>query len=338
MNPSLPLLLALALGAPAPKPAAKEAKTKAPAKVQLGFSHAPHQGMAECLDCHVGIDKSTSLAQRHIPAIAKCQECHEDKGPSERAAVDLHLVFGHAAHLPRVKGDCTVCHKVLPEMGQTVSTVPPMSACNSCHNHARDFANARCTGCHVDLKAFPLRPVSAFSHQGDFLRTHGPLARGGGVQTCMVCHDQTKCAECHSATTRPFKAELQFPEKVEAQLIHRGDFVAIHTIEAKANPASCRRCHGSAFCDSCHREQAISPSLANPRTPHPPAQEWLRVHGREARANIVACAGCHDQGRKAVCVECHRSGGVNPHPPGYGTRHNLTSDVAGNSMCRICHQ
>jgi len=335
MNPSLPLLLALALGAPAQKPAAKESKAKAPAKVQEGFSHAPHQGIAECVDCHVGIEKAKSLAERHMPTIAKCQECHEDKAPPARAAADLHLVFDHAEHLPRVKGDCTVCHKVLPEMGRTVSTVPPMSACTSCHGHARDFANARCTGCHVDLKAFPLRPVSAYSHGGDFLRTHGPLARGG-VQTCTVCHDQTKCAECHSATTRPFKAELQFPEKVEAQLIHRGDFVAIHTIEAKANPASCRRCHGSAFCDSCHREQNISPSLARPRTPHPPAQEWLKVHGREARANIVACAGCHDQGANAVCVECHRSGGRNPHPPGWNSRHSL-SETTGNSMCRICH-
>jgi hypothetical protein len=334
MNPSLPLLLALSLGA-AQKPAAKPEPPPPPKpKVQEIFAHAPHQGVVECADCHAGIEKAKGLGERHIPAVAKCSECHDDKAPPARAPVEWHLVFSHADHLPRVKGDCATCHKALPEPTRAAVS-PPMSTCTACHNHADDFGRGRCTLCHVDLKSYPLRPVSAFSHEGDFLRTHGPLARSD-VQACMICHDQTKCAECHSATTRPFKSELAFPEKVEAALIHRGDFVSRHTIEARAEPASCRRCHGSAFCESCHREQNLSPALAAPRTPHPPAQEWMRIHGTEARANIVACAGCHDQGASAVCVQCHRTGGVNPHPPGWTGRHSA-ADQAKNSMCRICH-
>jgi hypothetical protein len=180
-----------------------------------------------------------------------------------------------------------------------------------------------------------LKPVSDFSHQGDFLRTHGAMARQR-AETCATCHDQTKCAECHAATTRPFKAEIQFPEEVESRFVHRGDFLSRHPIEAAADPASCRRCHGSGYCRSCHEFQGVAPGVAGGRNPHP--SSFFAQHGSAARQNIVACAGCHDQGAAAICVQCHRPGGIggNPHPPGWAGKHS-PSDVSKNRMCRACH-
>jgi hypothetical protein len=124
---------------------------------------------------------------------------------------------------------------------------------------------------------------------------------------------------------------------VDASFVHRGDYVSRHTIDLHADPSSCRRCHGSAFCDACHQEQGVSQrsALSTGHSPHPPNWVAGMVHGAAARQDIVSCAGCHDQGANSTCVACHRN--VNPHPPGWENRHNKTSDVAGNSMCRICH-
>ncbi len=343
MSPILAAVLALAAAA-APKPATAAAPKPAAAApaAQPPFSHAIHVEMLDCKECHVGMEKARSLRERHLPRTEKCQECHDDKQAPTRAVEEPHLVFPHADHLPRVEGKCTYCHKVLPEPGQTESTTPAMSTCTSCHVHQVQFAEARCQTCHVDLKRWPLRPVSVFAHQGDFLESHGAMARGSPA-TCATCHDQTKCAECHSPSTRPFKAEIQWPEGVLSEFIHRGDFESRHTIEASADPASCRKCHGSFFCESCHREQHVAPAVPDGlrrRPPsHQPVPQWAQgLHGIAARQNIVACAACHDQARP-VCVGCHQPGGLggNPHPPGFASRHDA-GDIARNAMCRVCHQ
>ncbi len=336
MNPRLSLLAALALAAAGcaagSKPVAKE-------KAAPMFTHAAHKDVAACEDCHQGIAQATSLKQRHIPTTEKCKECHEDKTAPAPSAIEPHLTFSHADHLKKVNGDCTKCHVQLPEPNQDRIPVPPMASCTACHYHATEFAQARCQPCHVDLKRFPLRPVTAYAHQGDYRRTHGMMAQTSAA-TCMVCHDQTYCAECHGATTRPFKPDFQFPETVQADFIHRGDYVSRHQIDAASDPGSCRKCHGSGFCDSCHRANNLSQVSANPKDPHP--QGWLAQHGREARLNIVRCAGCHDQGPRTICIGCHSVAGVrsgqapSPHPPGFTSRHS-PADWAGNSMCRICH-
>ncbi len=305
------------------------------------FPHAIHvDAEVACTQCHAAVEKAERIEAgvRHVQLPAKsetCAQCH-DPMPKLRIPARTHdvtLTFSHAAHLPRVKGDCRQCHRELPDAGSAQAPKPPMSACTSCHTHAQSFAEARCAMCHVDLRRYPLKPVAQFSHQGDFLRTHGEWARSGAA-ACAACHDQTKCAECHGATTRPMKPDLLFPEKVESAFIHRGDWVSRHAIEAGADPASCRRCHGSGFCRSCHELNAVAPGLAGTRDPHP--ANWISIHGQQARRNIVSCAACHDQGRASTCLACHAGpGGVNPHPPGFLRRYR-GSDQSG-SPCRLCH-
>lgn len=310
------------------------------------FPHSTHVDAGiSCLTCHASIAQATAIGPTvHVAlpsgAQAKaCADCHTDKVPAAPPPrhIERTITFSHAGHLPYVKNDCRKCHTALVEAGQTEAPVPAMSSCTSCHNHAEEYAQAKCQPCHVDLKRYRLKPVADFKHAGDFLRTHGQMAKTNAA-TCAACHEQTSCAECHAATTRPFKPDIEWPEKVSAGFIHRGDYVSRHTIDVSADPASCRRCHGSAFCDACHNEQGISQrSVAAPgRTPHPPNWNAGNVHGPAARQNIVSCAGCHDQGARSTCVGCHRN--VNPHPPGWGARHNKTTDVSKNSMCRTCHQ
>jgi hypothetical protein len=338
---ALPALL-LALGACGFKSAPPRQETR----VATTFPHEKHGGF-ECTDCHTGIIKSTALGDSKLPGVAKCEECHDRSAPADaakfnvptREARQYEIRFDHAAHLKRVpKADCTACHKELPEIGQPWKTTPPMAACTACHNHAVDFAEARCTPCHVSLKRFPLKPMTEFAHVGNWVKEHGRLAKSS-AETCAACHEQTYCAQCHTPATGPMRPEIRFPERVETDFIHRADFISRHQLEAQANPASCRKCHGTFFCESCHAEQGLSPRVLNPREPHP-QPDWTtkgsgNFHGDAARANILACAGCHDQsGPSSICVLCHKVGGsagVNIHPPGF-----KRTDKS-KPMCRSCH-
>ena len=124
-------------------------------------------------------------------------------------------------------------------------------------------------------------------------------------------------------------------------VVHRGDYVVRHHLDVERDPASCKKCHGSQFCDSCHQAQQLSPRSLNPRDPHPPG--WVQrgsgnFHGEAARNNIVSCSGCHDQGAASICVACHQVGGVggNPHPAGWTRKHDR-GDIPKNVACRACH-
>lgn len=345
---ALPALAALALAGAgcSLKPQRTEAPAPQPAYV---FPHQPHvEGDVECTACHAGIAgaKKLEAGVTHV-ALPKtpskddrCSGCHETdpavQVPARTKAV--RLSFDHSKHLELVK-DCKTCHQKLPEAGDAHAVAPPMAACTSCHNHQADFAAAKCTPCHVDLKGY--LPKTAFTHAGDWMKVHGSMARPT-AESCAACHDQTYCAECHAAQTTAARPEVIYPEAVDRAFIHRGDYVSRHTVDAHANPASCRTCHGSAFCSSCHELQGVTSTATNVRDPHPVGWATDRgtnhFHGDAARRDILSCAGCHDNGAASTCVGCHQMGGVggNPHPSSFLSKHR-GEDPASKPMCSQCH-
>ncbi len=350
MNARLPILLLLAAAACGPKVSKENPKATEPAYT---FPHGPHvDADVACKTCHP-MDKATKLEAnvRHVklPAniskTAPCADCHDTEPaykPPVRTA-PFRLTFDHAAHLPRVKDDCKKCHTP-PEKEDKEAKAPPMGACTACHNHQQDFATARCMPCHVDLKGY--KPETAFKHEGEWLRQHAALARPSG-ESCAACHDQTFCADCHSPTTAAGRPSIVYPERVDRRFIHRGDYVSRHMIEAEASPTSCRRCHGSAFCDDCHAQQGFQGFGPGSRQPASHDQaNWVNIgggarplHADAARRDIASCAGCHDQGGQAICVGCHadRPGhDVSPHPRKFQSAHDA-GDIAHNAMCRVCH-
>jgi len=334
------LLLPLALLASGCMNHGKKPEAQQPAPYK--FPHSTHieAGLA-CTECHAPVLKSTSVKANaidvQIPAKSEaCAACHDPiptYTPVQRFEPAVH--FNHAWHLPMVGSDCTKCHVKFTESGDVVKPVPPMKTCTACHNHSQDFAVGRCTPCHIDLNKYPFKPVAEYTHEANFLETHGKWARQS-VQTCTQCHDQTMCSTCHTATTRPLPPSVQFPEKVASEFIHRGDWISRHAIEQAADPASCLKCHGVQYCQSCHGFQAVLPgSNTGGRLPtgHPSFLE----HKAQARNNITACAACHSSGAGAqLCISCHSVGGIggNPHPPGWkGTQ----SQIGSNPTCRACH-
>lgn len=313
--------------------------------------HARHtKAEIPCITCHETIFDSTNLDTHDFPKEKLCLQCHKEEkqkgncgfchtNAEHPATIPVRvrdLKMSHATHLELVKDDCSVCHKVLPEPTRAEGMAPTMASCLNCHVHAEQFAAGKCDVCHQDLTKYQLKPVSDFSHRGDFLRDHRLEARSPGA-TCNNCHEQTFCSGCH-AKTEAVRVDVVLAERVDRSFIHRNDFFSRHPVEARADEASCLRCHGIDSCQSCHARSGLTPGSANPLDPHPPGFGAGLAHGPAARRDIVSCAACHDQGAASNCVSCHRVGGVggNPHPPSWMVRHR-PEEIRSNAMCQVCH-
>ena len=350
----------IGLGALAACATAAELAFTGPKADRILFPHSTHaRAKVECLTCHEGVydAKDLTAAANSLPKEAKCLECHKQKKadgqctfchsePSLAAAWPSRkpaLKLDHAKHIELVKEDCTKCHSRLSEPLKEVPISDGHKACLSCHQHEEQFAQSACASCHVDLKKYPLQPLSELSHQGDFLRRHATAARAEGA-SCSACHEQNMCLDCH-ARTAMVSINTALPDRPDRSFIHRNDFFSRHQLDAKEDPASCVRCHGAgatSSCATCHKAQNIGASASNPRNPHPPgwgARGGVQFHGDAARRDIVSCASCHDQGAQSNCVQCHKSGGIggDPHPVSFGSKHTL-QEAKTNATCLACHR
>lgn len=324
----------------------------------IKIPHARHKKAGvDCIVCHDGVYDATTLAGSFRPAEADCLQCHQEEkdkgncafchtdvkraGPYPRR--DPELLFNHAAHLPRVKQDCTSCHTTLPDGPLPVrkpGDAPTMAGCQTCHEHKDQIAAGRCEACHVDLHRYRLEPVASFTHGGNYVKLHGRDARSA-TDSCQKCHEQTFCTDCHAATVST-RIEIKQSEQVDRDFIHRNDWLGRHSLEAAADQTTCRRCHGSTFCVGCHTAQNLTETSVDPRSPHPPGFSWPgspNNHGPLARRDIARCASCHDQGPRSNCITCHSVGGIggDPHPPGFSDHHSA-AEARQNGMCLYCHR
>ncbi len=181
-------------------------------------------------------------------------------------------------------------------------------------------------------------PQTFLKHDSGFARRHGVLARQK-QKICQNCHAQQQCDDCHDVS-QGLSVEKRRPDSIERHLVHRGDWMTRHPIEAKSQPSRCLKCHTVETCDSCHVRHGVSGNAVLGANPHPPG--WVGTntdgrsfHGTAARRDIVACAACHDQGPATNCIRCHKVGayGGNPHPNGW-----KSSRSEGAAMCRYCHE
>jgi Cytochrome c7 and related cytochrome c len=320
---------------------------------EILFPHARHKkAEVDCLTCHEVVYDAKTLVGDFLPNEAKCLECHKEKKEKQEcnfchldvryaepfAKRDPKLNFDHAAHIDRVKEDCTVCHAQLSEPQHPTSITSGHDTCFKCHEHAQQYADAKCSTCHIDLSAYGLMPVAAVSHQGDFLRRHPSIARSA-QETCGTCHEANFCLDCH-AKTAMVPIEVKLVDRPDRRFIHTPDFLGRHAVEERADPASCQRCHSASTCETCHQHSGVSADVS-PTNPHPSG--WTlpgsaQFHGDAARRDITSCASCHDQGAQSNCVSCHKVGGIggDPHPSGYQSHHSL-SEAATDGRCVVCH-
>jgi hypothetical protein len=313
------------------------------------FEHRAHvlQGVS-CPTCHVGVATSGDDSPLHLPDTKTCVSCHTQPHDAREcgschgspwtrnaaAEARVHLRFSHAEHVPELSGNCARCHVDVAAEGATLR--PRMATCLACHEHAEEFQPENCAACHVDLAAEGIPPRSHLVHDGNFAREHGERA-ASNRDLCATCHSEKFCGGCHGATVPALPAMRAFDDPTAAS-VHRAGFRSRHAEEARAQPGLCATCHGQRACVACHDEEGIGAAAAQGVSPHPGT--WVGVgtpndHGPAARRDPLACASCHGGAGEALCVGCHRVGGVggSPHPAGFSSQLSRGRDMP----CRMCH-
>lgn len=320
-------------------------------RLRPGFPHRMHLTSNQCGDpgqpacptcvsCHEGVRVSEDKAR---PTEVECRRCHANDTHRVMAQVShdtqrrTPIAFQHDEHLPlaEIAGQCVGCHGGVTEDGVNGEVFPDMATCTGCHDDA--LTPSGCRSCHQSRDLRRLVPETFLRHDNVFLHNHGLEAARYG-QTCNNCHAESDCAACHDQG-QPLSLAARTPERVDAERIHRADFVVRHTVEARSQPGRCLTCHTISFCDGCHVQNKLSGNARAALNPHPigwigPDPMSPAFHGASARRDIVSCAACHEQGPATNCIRCHSVGGPggNPHPRGW---RSLRSP--GSSMCRWCH-
>jgi hypothetical protein len=347
-------LSALAQGRPPPLTAGepRSAAVFPEQEIALRFSHAQHLAKGvKCQQCHNQVSESDLAADRNIPTQRRCEACHEVEAarggqvvdpPS--ACADCHpgfdwtvhaaprpsrfpppaLHFSHKRHLLRGAA-CADCHGDLARVElATRAQLPRMASCLVCHDGVK--ASMACATCHLGsargAKGAPLDtalpggllrpgPGNPFGldHGPRFERAHAQLAARQRDQ-CLACHTESSCLKCHDGATRP-------------QSVHPGDFLSTHMVPARQDQPRCDACHRrQSFCVACHERTGVganAPAFQDPGARVHPAG-WMVPgpghHGLQAARGIGACASCH---REEQCLQCHATGGVKPHPPGFAS-------------------
>ena len=314
------------------------------------FEHRAHvlRGIA-CTNCHEGIYEADDDGPLHLPGDDQCRSCHAaahstesctgchglDATPLRVGMAKHYLRFAHREHLGLVNSNCMRCHQDAARSNATL--LPKMATCLGCHPHRDTFNVADCDRCHVNLEVEQTRPVSHLVHEEDYAHRHGQDAAANRF-LCDTCHSEEECASCHAVNVPVLAARKAFDRPRLAGL-HRAGFRSRHGREARIDPGLCITCHSEETCRQCHSESGLSASGDPGRNPHPPG--WVGItassnrHGIEARRDPVSCAGCHSGAGEALCVDCHRVGGVGGtvHPPGWTSRLSKTRDAP----CRLCH-
>jgi hypothetical protein len=304
------------------------------------FPHRKHVvAGVTCVKCHVGIEKDDRL---HIPADETCVSCHakpHDTRPclgchAEANALPQlieareHLIFDHGKHLEETRGNCMRCHVGIAEGDKDLR--PPMASCFKCHDQSAASNASQCAACHKNLEVSGTLPQSHLAHDADWIREHGTQAAASG-EACASCHKESFCASCHGQTVPVVPAAVRFADPFTPS-VHRANFVARHSLEAKSEPGACSTCHQPDRCIACHTSRGVAD---NPqRSPHPPG--WAAgTHGGEARRDPASCASCHDGAGQQLCISCHKVGGIggNPHPPAFSSKLPLSA-----MPCRLCHR
>jgi len=112
---------------------------------------------------------------------------------------------------------------------------------------------SRCLNCHETDTSETIM-YERYSHTKYFIEKHKSPARRN-PEICALCHRESSCNDCH-ATQIELKPSIKYQTKTYSPMMHRGDYLTRHKLDARINPAPCFRCHGnpksSRTCVRCH--------------------------------------------------------------------------------------
>lgn len=110
-----------------------------------------------------------------------------------------------------------------------------------------------CAECHEDQQKGTMKTFDSFSHTNSFVKNHRFYAASND-SLCSTCHKSSFCTDCHTNKVE-MKPSIRYGNRPDREFQHRGNYITMHKIEGKLDPASCYRCHGRANnerCVACH--------------------------------------------------------------------------------------
>ncbi len=287
--------------------------------------HAPHvasrKGLlrddpaADCLACHNELSRQYPVT--HEPyAEGRCMACHRphqaenlqllvDTG--DRLCLSCHeasgLKSGHR-DFPGPARDCLSCHN--PHGSERAGLIrnvlhkPFSKGCVVCHDKgSAGLGMENCLKCHPDVREQMLAP---HSHLGggdgnSCLNCHSPHA--GDDDTLLKSPERLLCASCHGQTMAGYRRSRYRHSNIQ-------DCSGCHEVHGSRHPAMLKG-DGNDVCIQCHKDQG--------KFTHPVGPGVLdRFTGQ-----MVTCVSCHNpmgteyeyqlvrEGKKALCVVCHRA-------------------------------
>lgn len=284
--------------------------------------------------------------------------------------------FEHRAHV--INGvNCLECHAGIKQAGQTGPLhIPTTARCVECHQDPHDTNT--CSDCHGRARNRHAAEVAKkhlrFAHDEhmeagvtECVRCHTSVTVDSDYvrvkhPTCFSCHahkdqwDTRDCGGCHV----DLPGEMTRPQ---SHVIHDGNFLREHGVQANAQGDLCTSCHTQRQCAACHgvTVPAIPSRLRfdEPTRNTMHRANFISVHSRMAAADPGQCVVCHSE---LFCVDCHTKLGIsgqnstrgNPHPPGWAgppgsaNLHGPAARVdplscaschsgAGEMLCVSCH-
>jgi hypothetical protein len=257
------------------------------AQYSMEFNHDDHLEILDndCQSCHI------EDARDIVPERDTCMECHEESFIKDVDYGDVvthrdsNFVLEHKNFVGIEKYECASCHE--------------QAACVDCH----------VGGIPEEMGGSVSKEVRM--HMSDFIVGH-PLMAKKDPQSCMNCHEQKYCSDCHT----------QFADDQLAGESHRKSWSNLLTSESGIPHSS----FSDLSCQTCHADSVL------------PAHEWSDRHARDARKNLASCQTCHSSGD--TCIKCHsaRSGlRANPHPENWDDIKDKLSDASDGRTCKKCH-
>jgi len=198
------------------------------------------------------------------------------------------------------------------------------------HREFKKSKPAECLECH---KASGVMP----NHGPFFLKDHRLLAKRAN-NNCYDCHEQSYCIDCHKGGgVEPDVKKSTSRTGEYMPTTHRSDFISVHSVKAMDNPQNCYRCHQASFCQDCHSKanRGMMRIKSHQRTGNTQIFQWNADHAAEARRSLQTCEACHPEAD--VCIQCHSSGKVNPHPRNWRDIKDKYRSESGGRTCKKCH-
>lgn len=342
----------------------------------IKFSHQFHVEMAGCEDCHTAVPESVTLTDHLVPGKDDCAMCHDVEDECDLCHYEdvfeplvsssNDLIFNHSYHLENEDIECVDCHTGFDGVdysSELTSISTPMEACyEECHN-TYSTGQTACESCHISTAN--LIPQDHVAHP-NFMRYHKVLAEQD-EESCMMCHDNGSCEECHVATVEiteintpkdfvnPYAASnfVDGVKQQKIQRVHSLDYRFTHGIDLKGKTSECETCHqAETFCVECHESDGGDFAMLGVVPQSHSVTNFVMIgigsgggeHAKLAKRDIERCASCHDTyGNDPVCLECHTDHdgirGTNPKTHEVGFRSDLNGDWHDDqgSICYNCH-